>query len=52
MAVRRESLGFGYIPLESGHHFLVFIPRNPEQSVTIYERFKWQEDVQNPNDRF
>jgi hypothetical protein len=46
MAVHKESLGFGYIPAESGHHFLVSIPRNTEQCVTIYERFKWQEEVQ------
>jgi len=44
MAARREAMGFGFLPSESQHHFLVTIPRNPEGHVIIYERFRWQED--------
>lgn len=44
MAERRETIGFGFIPAESQHHFLVTIPRGNDGSVVIYERFMWQED--------
>lgn len=46
MAERKQAIGFGFIPSESQHHFLVTIPRNNNGKVTIYERFKWQEDVE------
>jgi hypothetical protein len=48
MAIRKDALGFGFVPLESQHHFLVMIPRGKNDTVIVYERFKWQEkeDVQ------
>jgi hypothetical protein len=46
MTGRKKIIGFGFDPLESQHHFLVVIPRGNDGKVVIYERFKWQEDVQ------
>ncbi|MFO7295463.1 MAG: DUF3780 domain-containing protein [Caldicoprobacter sp.] len=43
MAEKRQVLGFGFIPEESQHHFLVIIPRASNGKVIIYERFKWQD---------
>lgn len=39
-----QGLGFGYIPEEVKHHFLVRISRSKEQKVSIYERFVWDND--------
>jgi len=49
MAIRKDAIGFGFIPLESEHHFLVIIPRGQKDNVIVYERFQWQEneEVQN-----
>lgn len=44
MAIRKDAIGFGFIPLESQHHFLVMIPRGQKDSVIVYERFQWQEN--------
>ena len=38
---KQQALGFGYIPEETKHHFLVRIPRSRENDVIIYERFEW-----------
>lgn len=38
-----QSAGFGYIPAEKKHHFLVRIPRGSTQSVLVFERFSWDE---------
>lgn len=38
-----HSMGFGYIPEETTHHFLVRIPRSKNKEVIVYERFKWDE---------
>lgn len=46
MAEKKEAIGFGFIPSESQHHFLVVIPRNQNNNVVIYERFKWEENVE------
>lgn len=46
MAERRQAIGFGFIPAESQHHFLVVIPRSNDGKVIIYERFKWQENAE------
>lgn len=40
-----KSLGFGFVPTESEHHFLVFIPRNKKDSVAISEHFVWDENI-------
>lgn len=39
-----QGFGFGYIPEEAKHHFLVRISRSKEQKVLVYERFQWDED--------
>ncbi|MED3892783.1 DUF3780 domain-containing protein [Peribacillus frigoritolerans] len=41
MSYKKEALGFGFLPNESQHHFLVKIPRNMNDHVIIYERFQW-----------
>jgi hypothetical protein len=46
MAEKRKVIGFGFDSLESQHHFLAIIPRAKDGKVVIYERFKWQEDVE------
>lgn len=38
-----QAIGFGYIPEEIKHHFLVVIPRSPNQKIKIYERFIWDD---------
>ncbi|MDD3040646.1 DUF3780 domain-containing protein [Bacteroides sp.] len=44
MSEKRLALGFGFIPAESRHHFLVCIPDKKDANVVIYERFSWQDD--------
>lgn len=39
-----QGFGFGYIPEETKHHFLVRIPRSKNQKVIVYERFKWDNE--------
>src|SRR5699024_11349058 len=39
-------MGFGYIPEESKHHFLVIVPRSKKELITVYERFEWDEEEQ------
>jgi len=46
MAEKRRTFGFGFNPDESQHHFLVVIPRGTDGKVFIYERFNWQENVE------
>lgn len=38
-----KGIGFGYIPKETKHHFLVRIPRDTDKKVLVFERFKWDE---------
>lgn len=38
---KNQAIGFGYIPEETKHHFLVRIPRSKNSDVIIYERFEW-----------
>ncbi|HBQ28795.1 MAG TPA: DUF3780 domain-containing protein [Desulfotomaculum sp.] len=45
MSERKRSIGFGFISPESQHHFLVVIPHVRDGKIIVYERFKWQEDV-------
>lgn len=46
MAMKKQAIGFGFVPSESQHHFLVSIPRASDGKVVIYERFAWQEDAE------
>ena len=36
---------FGFVPIESQHHFVVNIPRGATRSVEISEHFSWNEAV-------
>ena len=46
MSQKKAALGFGFIPEQSQHHFLVLIPKNKNDYVLIYERFNWQENTE------
>lgn len=39
-----KATGFGFIPNETKHHFLLFLPRGKDHDVIVYERFKWDDD--------
>lgn len=41
---KKKAIGFGYIPEESKHHFLLVIPRSKNEAITVYERFEWDND--------
>jgi hypothetical protein len=42
---KRQFIGYGFDPGESSHHFNVVIPSKEEYSVTIEERFDWNEEA-------
>jgi len=42
---RKRALGFGFIPEETNHHFLVLIPKDNSR-VKVYERFEWDENFE------
>ncbi len=42
---KRNSYGFGFIPEEAQHHFLVLLsPANQNKDVLVYERFTWDDE--------
>lgn len=45
---KRQALGFGFIPEQTEHHFLVIIPKgnNDNSEVVVYERFTWQKEAE------
>lgn len=43
MPPRLKSEGFGFVPTESEHHFLVTIPSRKDEPVSISEHFTWDE---------
>lgn len=45
---RKKALGFGFIPRESKHHFLVLIAKTNDGQVNVYESFTWDESAANP----
>ena len=45
MSEKLRTLGFGFRPEESLHHFLVCISAKADSNVMIYERFAWQNVV-------
>ena len=45
-----QALGFGYIPEETKHHFLVVIPRCSNQKIEVYERFTWDDSETQTSD--
>lgn len=44
MAIKIKSTGFGFIPTESEHHFLVTIPTKKQENIFISEHFTWNEN--------
>jgi hypothetical protein len=38
-----QASGFGFIPEETKHHFLLRIPRSKNNEVVVYERFEWDD---------
>jgi len=48
MPKKKDSIGFGFNPSESRHHFLVVIPKTVTANVLIYERFDWDNEDLNP----
>jgi hypothetical protein len=46
MNEKPTALGFGFVPEESRHHFLVSIPKSQNDPVVIYERFSWKDEEQ------
>lgn len=44
---KRKALGFGFIPEESKHHFLVYIPKSKDGEISVYESFDWEEEIEN-----
>lgn len=45
-----QAIGFGYIPDEIKHHFLIIIPRSPNEKVAVYERFNWDDSESQHSD--
>ena len=43
MAIKLKSEGFGFVPTESEHHFLVTIPPKKQENILISEHFTWNE---------
>ncbi len=43
MAVRPQTLGFGFVPAESEHHFLVSLSPKKKEFVFVSEHFTWEE---------
>ncbi len=45
---KKQGLGFGFIPEETEHHFLVIIPKGigNDTKIAVYERFAWQQEVE------
>jgi hypothetical protein len=41
---KTEALGFGFLPAESEHHFLVSLPSGSKEMITVSEHFEWRED--------
>jgi len=44
MTKRRNSLGFGFVPEETGYHFLVTVPPGKSEDIIISEHFVWEEN--------
>lgn len=45
-----QGIGFGYIPEETKHHYLIRIPSGKDKKVAIYERFEWDEEDSQTSD--
>lgn len=40
-----QALGFGFLPTESEHHFLVTLPASGKEMVIVSEHFEWREEA-------
>ena len=45
MAHQPKSVGYGFVPSEAEHHFLVTIPSNPNDSIYISEHLTWDDST-------
>ena len=45
MTAKPKSTGFGFVPAESEHHFLVTIPTKPHESIYISEHLSWDDNA-------
>lgn len=41
---KEKAIGFGFLPSETKHHFLVRIPRSKDEKIRVFERFNWDEE--------
>lgn len=41
--MKKDYIGFGYNPAESGNHFYIEMDDNKQGDVLVYERFKWDD---------
>lgn len=47
---KQKAIGFGYIPEETKHHFLIRIERSKRSKIVIYERFVWDDSENQTTD--
>lgn len=40
---KKKALGFGFVPEETMHHFLLITPKSQNEQVAVYERFEWDD---------
>lgn len=40
---KTQAFGFGFVPEETKHHFLLKISRSKNNEVVVYERFEWDD---------
>jgi hypothetical protein len=45
MMPQTRAEGFGFVPVESAHHFLVTIPSNPRNAIYISEHLTWDDST-------
>ena len=45
MTAKPKSTGFGFVPAESEHHFLVTIPSKTQESIYISEHLSWDDSA-------
>lgn len=41
----KDLLGFGFVPAQSEHHFVVVIPRSPKQEIMVHELQQYDPDM-------
>jgi hypothetical protein len=43
---KKNYIGFGFLPEDSLHHFLLVVPKTSKEMVSVFERREWQEDCE------